>query len=159
MLFFLAVSFVYAKNGKVKAAGMYIGSRADVTIGQDTVIESYSKTNSNYKAVFEDDMSTGYFYAMDMDNPEVPIQDAVHIYDVDSAARKKIPSGSEFIIAWTKDGLKAVLFINNYPHAVIDFENKSAFCRTGIPQTSPGSYWSAGGHRWKEGRYNQIIYE
>jgi len=64
---------------------------------------------------------------------------------------------TEFIIAWTKDGTAASLIINNYFHAVIDFKNKNAFCRTAFPGRNPKSDWSQDGHDWNEEEYKKIM--
>jgi len=37
---------------------------------------------SRFSATFEDDGKTGYFYGLDMSLREMPILDALHIYDV-----------------------------------------------------------------------------
>ena len=42
----------------------------------------------------------------------------------------------------------AALIINNYVHAVFDFESKKGYCRTGFPPPAKG--WSENGHEWNE---------
>ncbi|QQO07617.1 DUF2251 domain-containing protein [Breznakiella homolactica] len=131
-----------------------IGMKEIIKIGHDTFITSNSTKFNNYNVAFEDDTETGYFYAIDT-NYEMPIQDALHIYNVKDVLDRNIPS--EVIITWSKDGLKSILFINNYPHAVIDFENKKAYCRTGFPPHDIDSIWSSNGHSWDEENYESII--
>ncbi|MCL2144525.1 MAG: DUF2251 domain-containing protein [Endomicrobia bacterium] len=137
---------------------MILGKKATITVGQDFFLESLSEMHDNYHVVFEDDTETGYFYALDMDYAganKQPIREALHIYNVKNVVDKDIPS--ELVIAWTKDGTAAVLIINNYVHAVVDFENKDAFCRTAFPGRDPNSDWSQNGHEWDEEKYRKIL--
>jgi hypothetical protein len=96
--------------------------------------------------VFEDDEDTGYFYAVEGDGADMHIVDAVQIYIARNVTDRDRPS--ELAIAWSADGLKSVLFINDYPHAVFDFAAKRGYCRTGFPATS--SHWPDAGHQWSD---------
>ncbi|MCL2220298.1 MAG: DUF2251 domain-containing protein [Chitinispirillia bacterium] len=125
-----------------------------IRVGRKVVISSVSPVHNNLQVVFEDDKKTGYFYALDS-NYEQLIIDARHIYDVKAVTDRNIPS--EIVIAWSKDGNSAILFINNYPHAVMDFDNKHGFCRSGFPPRPHNSPWSVKGHEWDEKRYNEIV--
>lgn len=116
-----------------------------ITVGQPVVIEGMA-SNSTFGAVFEDDGTTGYFYGLDMTKTEQPIVDARHIYDVEDVTDRSIPSVIQ--IAWSLDGLKTVLIINKYPHAVIDFVGRRAYCRTSFPP--PDSTWSAHDVAWDD---------
>ncbi len=71
---------------------------------------------TNFGAVFEDDGQTGYFYALDRSRKDMPILDAVHIYNAENVTDRERPS--VFQIVWTADGTKTALYINDYPHAV-----------------------------------------
>ncbi len=51
------------------------------TVGNPIVVEAPS-FNLKYVTVFEDDGDTGYFYALDMANQEMPIVDAMHMFNV-----------------------------------------------------------------------------
>ena len=102
------------------------------TVGEDTFFGSTSPTSS-YGVVFEDDLSTGYFYAIDVSQGQ-KIMDAVHIYNVANVTDKAKPCIIK--IAWTDDGHVASLLINNYCHAIFDFENKEGYCRTAFPDTN-----------------------
>jgi hypothetical protein len=133
---------------------MEIYVKETFSVGNDIFIASDSEKFNNYHVVFEDDTQTGYFYALDT-NFENNIQDAVHIYNVKDIVDKNIPS--EIIITWSEDGLKSILYINNYPHAIIDFENKKCYCRTGFPPKDKKSKWSSNGHEWNEEIYKEII--
>jgi hypothetical protein len=105
-----------------------------VYIGQETVIDSCPDNTEN-SVVFEDDGTTGYFYAVErLENKEIKILDAVHIYNVDNIADRHIPS--EIKIYWTNDLTKSALIINNDFHAIMDFKNQKGLCRTGFPKPS-----------------------
>lgn len=50
-----------------------------------------------------------------------PIIDALQVYEVDRVADRSTPSRVE--IGWCDRGTAAILLINGYPHAVVDFEH------------------------------------
>jgi hypothetical protein len=97
-----------------------------------------------YAAVFEDDGDTGYLYAYDIAKHQAgvedPIYDAMHIYNVRNIADRHPPSKLQ--IGWSRDGLKAILIINGYGHAVFDFAAKRGYCRTGFPPPPPDGEWT-----------------
>jgi hypothetical protein len=83
--------------------------------------------------VFEDDLKTGYLYAIDTEKDQ-KILDAVHIYNVaDVIDRNKL---SVIQIIWTNNGQIASLLINNYSHAIFDFKNKAGYCRNAFPKSN-----------------------
>jgi hypothetical protein len=106
-----------------------------------------------WAVVFEDDGDTGYFYACrvnsegDLDG----VVDALHIYNVRNIVDKDTPSTLQ--IAWNKPGLAAVLVINKYAHAVYDFANKVATCRSGFPPSN-GNFTDT--HEWQPGVLKQF---
>ena len=109
------------------------------TPGKETVYARDSETSS-FSGVFEDDGTTGYFYAYDRAALEDErILDACHIYDAEDVVDRERPSKVEII--WTHDGMKAALLINDYPHAVIDFSAREAYCRSNFPP--PSGPWRA----------------
>ncbi len=116
-----------------------------VTIGQPVVVEMPA-LNGTYGAVFEDDGQTGYFYGLDFTRRDQPIVDARHIYNVANVDDRSVPSLIQ--IVWTSDGLKTALFINKYPHAVIDFAARRGYCRTGFP--APSESWSKFDAEWDD---------
>ena len=101
-------------------------------IGQDNFFQSVSPTSS-FGVTFEDNLTTGYFYAVDT-KPGLEILDALHIYNVDDVVDKDKPCKLQ--IAWSNNGLIASLLINNYCHAIFDFDNKAGYCRNGFPENS-----------------------
>ncbi|CAN5560949.1 hypothetical protein BH10ACI2_BH10ACI2_13180 [soil metagenome] len=120
-----------------------IENQAIFIVGEETLLESNSPHNS-YAAFFEDEGETGYFYALDMELEE-PVIDALQIYNVSQVTDGNIPSTVK--IAWSNDGLKTALLINEYVHAVFDFDSKRGYCRTGFP---PITDWSKNGHEWSD---------
>jgi len=117
----------------------------NIQVGTATMIFSASQSTS-YAAVFEDDGETGYFYGLDNSLGESPIVDALHIYNTAQITDKHLPSSVK--IYWSSDRLKTVLMINDYPHAVIDFASKRAYCRTNFPPPPKG--WTNHGHEWDD---------
>ncbi len=98
-------------------------------VGQDTFVESVSPSSS-FGVTFEDDLTTGYFYAVD-NTADLKILDALHIYNVADVIDKDKPSKLQ--IAWSDNGQIASLVINNYCHAIFDFETKAGYCRNSFP--------------------------
>lgn len=71
-----------------------------------------------FTVIFEDDGETGYFCAHDRAD-ESRVLDAVHLYNVLSILDKDRESVAE--IARSADGMMSALFINDYPHVIINF--------------------------------------
>ncbi len=105
-------------------------TKETLRVGEAAVVESDSSVG-RYRAVFEDDGATGYFYALDTARMDNPIVDALHVYNVQAVADRERPC--QLHIVWSADGLKTVLFLNSYPHAVYNFEMQRGCCRTGFP--------------------------
>ncbi len=110
------------------------------TVGEDTY---FSSEVNSFKVVFEDDLNTGYFYALDNSRTDSNILDAVHIYNVADVVDKAKPYTLQ--IAWTDDKTIVSLLINNYCHAVFDFKNKASYSRNGFPE--PKTNWSTNANR------------
>ena len=113
--------------------------------GEEAYLDSKSAAN-DFAVVFEDDGTTGYFYALDTAREDQMILDAVHIYNAEELEDKDISSVAA--IVWSASGEQAVLLINDYPHAVFDFSAERGYCRTGFPPPSPD--WSSEGHEWDD---------
>lgn len=103
-----------------------------INVGEDTFIDSTSE-NGN-AVVFEDNCETGYFYAVDRRNNKLKVLDGLHIYNVANVADKHKPSIMK--ILWSQDLTKAFLSINDYYHAVFDFQSHAGYCRSGFPETT-----------------------
>src|SRR5215472_12020677 len=102
-----------------------LGAEQTIEVGKPAVVDSVSPAEQ-YAAVFEDDGETGYFYGLDQALDENPIVDALQIYNVAQVTDNHIPSLVQ--IVWSSDGLKTALLINDFPHAVVDFEGRRAYC-------------------------------
>ena len=97
-----------------------------------------------FGVVFEIDSETAYFYAVKMSKRTKNLKeifDACHIYNI-----KDLTDGdlkSKIRIDWSENYQYALLFINDYVHAVFDFKNKQGYCRTGFPnKTNKKNKWS-----------------
>jgi hypothetical protein len=117
-----------------------------IQVGHETLVSCNSPV-TNFGVFFEDDGETGYFYGLDtLLNEGDQILDALHIYNVRSVVDKEKPSLVQ--IVWSEDGLKAALYINDYPHAVFDFAARRGYCRTNFP--SPNEKWTNFDKEWSD---------
>jgi len=125
-----------------------IVARESLRVGQPLVVDADSPVG-RYATVFEDDGRTGYFYAIDTDIEDGnPIQDALHVYDSANVSDAHLASTLE--IGWSDDGLKALLLINDQPHAAFDFARRQGWCQTGFPPGASTSGWSPASRDWSE---------
>lgn len=124
---------------------LHLVAKETLVVGQPSEIFGESHLG-RFATVFEDDGETGYFYALDGENKDNQICDALHIYDVSNVV--DVDVASEVEILWSEDGLKSVLLINNYPYAVFDFESRRGYCRTNFPK--PNSTWTRFDHQWDD---------
>src|SRR5262249_11496015 len=99
-----------------------------------------------FSAMFEDDGDTGYFYALDPTRVDGRIIDALHVYNVKAVVVRQ--QYSQARIAWSGEGRRFALFINDYPHASFDLVKNRGYCRTGFPPPSGG--FSSDGHEWSD---------
>ena len=121
---------------------------ATLRAGHAVVVDA-DAPGGRYAVVFEDDGATGVFYAVDTDVEEGnPVQDALQVYAVADVTDAHLPSMLE--IGWSEDGLKALLLINDAPHAAFDFEKRQGWCLTGLPEAAVNKAWSAGTRAWSD---------
>ena len=120
-------------------------AEATIIVGSPFTIEGPSPS-SKFAVVFEDDGVTGYFYGLNFAQEGNPIVDAMQIYNVEQVTDRAKPSLVQLI--WSEDGLKAALLINNYPHAIFDFDACRGYCRTGFPP--PDNTWTQFDHSWDD---------
>ena len=117
-------------------------------VGQPLVVDADSPAG-RFVAVFEDDGSTAYFYAIDSDVEDgSPVQDALHVYNVADVTDADVDSTLE--IGWSDDGRKALLLINDQPHAAFDFARRQGWCQTGFPPGASASGWSKAPRAWSD---------
>jgi len=125
-----------------------IAARETLRVGQPLVVDADSPAG-RYAVVFEDDGESGLFYAIDTDVEDAnPVQDALLVYvaaDVTDAALE-----STLEIGWSDDGRKALLLINDQPHAAFDFDRRQGWCLTGLPVAAVDKSWSKAARAWSE---------
>lgn len=124
-----------------------VTAEQEFLVGQPTVVEGPAPEGP-FVAVFEDDETTGYFYALDTSKEDQRIQDALQIYNVANVTDRARPSTVK--IGWSLDSQKVALLINGHPHAVFDFSSKQGYCRTGFPPPARNGTWGSQGHEWRE---------
>ena len=125
-----------------------IAARQPLHVGRPLVVDADSP-GGRYAVVFEDDGEKGCFYAVDTDVEDGnPVQDALLVYVVADVTDADLASTLE--IGWSDDGLKALLLINDHPHAAFDFSRRQGWCQTGFPPDAPASGWSKGPRQWSE---------
>jgi len=103
--------------------------------------------------VFEDEGVAGYFYACDRSHEKLEdsILDAMLVYNVGSlsdAAKERIVS-----IDWSRDGMKAVLYLDGVPQAMADFAARRGYCRSNFPNflSDQRDVWNRSSHAWSDG--------
>jgi hypothetical protein len=119
----------------------YLMQQQTFVAGEDTFIESFSP-ETNYGVVFEDDGETGYFYAVeeiDAVTHEQRILDALHIYEVEQETEEE-KKPSTLLMIWSRDWKKCALVIDNFCHAVFDFENQGGYNLNEFPP--PNAFWT-----------------
>ena len=117
-------------------------------VGQALVVDADSPIG-RYATVFEDDGDAGHFYAIDTDVEDGnPVQDALLVYVAADVTDAELQSTVE--IGWSSDGLKALLLINDTPHAAFDFERRQGWCLSGRPETAVDKSWSKASRQWSD---------
>ena len=112
----------------------------DHLIGHKKHFGAHSTVHEHFVVMFEDDGETGYFYAMDLNNPAQPIADSLYVYGVDSIEGRHEPR--KFQICWSEDGNQAFLLVNGYPHASFDFTRLVGYNHSKFPMPDISSMWS-----------------
>ena len=125
-----------------------IVSKETLLAGRPLVVDADSPAG-RYATVFEDDGQTGCFYAVDTDVEDGnPVQDALLVYIVADVADADRASTLE--IGWSDDGLKALLLINDAPHAAFDFARRQGWCLMGLPEMAVNKTWSKASRQWSD---------
>lgn len=112
-------------------------------VGKPGVYESKSPGHP-VSVLFEDDGAVAYFYALTTTSGVNPILDTLHVYDVPNVKKENMTSSLE--IRWSRDGWKALLLLNDFPHAAFDFKARRGWNRNGFPP--PNRLWTEFGHEW-----------
>jgi hypothetical protein len=114
---------------------MHLGPEEKITVGTpDTIVES-TAAGGAHSVIFEDDGTTGYFYAV-RPGAELEILDALHVYDVADVADRHLPVKVQLM--WDETWTAALLLLNGYGHALYDFQRAAGFCRNAFPPATNG---------------------
>jgi hypothetical protein len=105
-----------------------------------------------WTVVFEDEGVAGYFYACDRsrETQEESILDAMLIYNVASLQDREVERLAS--VEWSRDGQKAVLYLDGTAQAIFDFEARVGYCRTNFPNfiEERGEIWRKSTHVWSD---------
>ncbi|MDE1160342.1 MAG: DUF2251 domain-containing protein [Acidobacteriaceae bacterium] len=107
--------------------------------------------NGRWAVVFEDEGPAGYCYACDrtLGEDEEGIIDAMLIYNgssLEDREKERITS-----VQWSRDGLRAVLYLDGTAQAYLDFAQGQSCCRTDFPNfldASDNNRWRRSSHIW-----------
>jgi hypothetical protein len=118
-----------------------------------------------WTVVFEDEGIAGYFYACDrsQQTQEESILDAMLIYNVGalaaSDAELKRPVAERIAsVEWSRDGQKAVLYLDGTAQALFDFAARCGYCRMDFPNflADQGDSWRKSSHAWSDSALQQF---
>ena len=108
--------------------------------------------SGHWQLVFEDEGPAGYCYVCDTrrGTGEDTILDSMLIYNaaaLDDRERERVAS-----IQWSRDGQRAVLYLDGTPQALANFAARESFCRTNFPNflENASDHWRASSHAWDE---------
>jgi hypothetical protein len=109
-----------------------------------------------WTAVFEDEGVAGYFYVCDRSHEKLEdsILDAMLVYNVGSLdVKERIVS-----IDWSRDGMKAVLYLDGVAQAMADFGARCGYCRQNFPNflSDQGDVWNRSSHAWSDAAFEQF---
>jgi hypothetical protein len=118
-----------------------------------------------WTVVFEDEGIAAYFYACDRSQTtqEESILDAMLIYNVGalaaSDAELERPVAERIAtVEWSRDGLKAVLYLDGTAQALFDFAARRGYCRMDFPNflSERGDSWRKDSHAWSDAALQQF---
>ncbi|OHD17813.1 MAG: hypothetical protein A2086_12610 [Spirochaetes bacterium GWD1_27_9] len=102
--------------------------------------------NKDYAVIFEINDATAYFYALDISNGKQKILDVLYIYNTTAILEPKKVSAIK--IDWSDNYRYAILFINDDPHAIFDFEAKRGYNQVEYPSGISETGWSNKNKEW-----------
>src|SRR6202522_1834651 len=123
-----------------------------------------------WTVVFEDEGVAGYFYACDRSQTtqEESILDAMLIYNVGAlaasdAALERPVAERIATVEWSRDGMKAVLYLDGMAQALFDFAARRGYCRMDFPNfvEEQGDTWRKASHAWSDAalqRFESSLY-
>jgi len=118
-----------------------------------------------WTVVFEDEGVASYFYACDRSHTthEESILDAMLIYNVSalaaSDAQLERPEAERIAtVEWSRDGLKAVLYLDGAAQAMYDFGARCGYCRMDFPNflADRADTWRRSSHAWSDAALQQF---
>ncbi len=109
---------------------MQLGAELQFLVGTPETLLDSTNTADNAGVIFQDDGTTGYFYAI-QPGTELLLLDALHVYDVASVADREKPVTAQ--VFWNAEETAAAFIINGYCHALYDFQRQAGFCRNAFP--------------------------
>ena len=116
-----------------------------------------------WTVVFEDEGVAAYFYACDrsQETQENSILDAMLIYNVGTL---KHPEEERLAaVEWSRDGLRAALYLDGTAQALFNFDTRTGHCRMDFPNFVPqqGDTWQKASHAWSDDalqRFESALY-
>jgi len=112
-----------------------------------------------WTVIFEDEGVAAYFYACDrsQQTQEQSILDAMLIYNVgalaasDAELERPVPERIA-TVEWSRDGMRAALYLDGTAQALFDFEARCGYCRMDFPNflSERGETWRKSSHAWSE---------
>ena len=132
--------------------GVYREDMESLSFRPGRAFLSSNSTQVPWTVVFEDEGIAGYFYACDrsQETQENSIMDAMLIYNVGSL---KNPETERLAtVEWSKDGLRAVLYLDGTAQALFDFGQRCGYCRLNFPNfmAVQGETWQKESHAWSD---------
>jgi len=123
---------------------MILGAEEQFRVGEpapgaESFLLSSEAANHEFQVMFEDDGTTGYFYAL-RNAAESEILDALHVYNVADVLDRTTPVTAQ--IFWDAAQSTAVLLIEGHSHALYDFPRRAGFCRNAFPPAQNGQLGS-----------------
>jgi hypothetical protein len=115
-----------------------------------------------WTAVFEDEGAAGYFYACDRsrEKHDESILDAMLVYNVAALTTGEAGETRERMasIEWSRDGMKAVLYLDGVAQALFDFAARCGYCRSNFPNflAEQGESWNRSSHAWSDAAFEQF---
>jgi hypothetical protein len=118
-----------------------------------------------WTVVFEDEGVAGYFYACDRSQQthDESILDAMLIYNVAALAKSDAelerPTAERIAsVEWSRDGLRAVLYLDGFAQGLYDFGAQHGYCRMDFPNflSEQGALWRRESHVWSDRALEQF---
>jgi hypothetical protein len=119
--------------------------------GTDLFLDSSSPENAN-QVVLEYDGETLYFYALDKENKENPILDALHIWQKDEEPDER---PVKLQIIWSRDWQKCALVMDGQCHAIFDFPAHGGYNVSEFPP--PNDNWTRGDRKLTDEIIEQLF--